>query len=41
MEWSLDQLDVPRSFLVFPGEVHGLRMTPWNGHIELLAVELA
>lgn len=35
MERALDQLGVPHSFLVFPGEGHGLGKNPWHGYIKL------
>jgi dipeptidyl aminopeptidase/acylaminoacyl peptidase len=35
MERALDQLNIPHSFLVFPGEGHGLRKNPWHGYIKL------
>ena len=30
-----DQLNIPHSFLVFPGEAHGLPKNPWHGYIKL------
>jgi hypothetical protein len=30
-----DQLNIPHSFLVFPGEGHGLRKNPWHGYIKV------
>ena len=35
MERALDQLGIPHSFLVFPGEGHGLSKNPWHGYIKL------
>ena len=35
MERALDQLGIPHSFLVFPGEGHGLGKNPWHGYIKL------
>jgi dipeptidyl aminopeptidase/acylaminoacyl peptidase len=35
MERALDQLNIPHSFLVFPGEGHGLRKNPWHGSIKV------
>jgi dipeptidyl aminopeptidase/acylaminoacyl peptidase len=35
MERALDQLNIPHSFLVFPGEGHGLRKNPWHGYIKV------
>jgi dipeptidyl aminopeptidase/acylaminoacyl peptidase len=35
MERALDQLEIPHSFLVFPGEGHGLGKNPWHGYIKL------
>jgi len=35
MERALAQLGVPHSFLVFPGEEHGLPKNPWHGYIKL------
>ena len=35
MERALDALNVPHSFLVFPGEGHGLPKNPWHGYIKL------
>ena len=35
MERALDQLEVPHSFLVFPGEGHGLGKNPWHGYIKV------
>jgi dipeptidyl aminopeptidase/acylaminoacyl peptidase len=35
MERALQALGVPHSFLVFPGEGHGLGKNPWHGYIKL------
>jgi dipeptidyl aminopeptidase/acylaminoacyl peptidase len=35
LERALQQLNVPHSFLVFPGEGHGLSRNPWHGYIKL------
>jgi dipeptidyl aminopeptidase/acylaminoacyl peptidase len=35
MERALDQLGIPHSFLVFPGEGHGLGKNPWHGYIKV------
>ena len=35
MERSLNQLGIPHSFLVFPGEGHSLSKNPWHGYIKL------
>ncbi len=35
MERALDQLHIPHSFLVFPGEGHGLDKNPWHGYIKV------
>jgi dipeptidyl aminopeptidase/acylaminoacyl peptidase len=35
MERALDSLGVPHSFLVFPGEGHGLGKNPWHGYIKV------
>jgi dipeptidyl aminopeptidase/acylaminoacyl peptidase len=35
MERALEALGVPHSFLVFPGEGHGLGKNPWHGYIKL------
>jgi dipeptidyl aminopeptidase/acylaminoacyl peptidase len=35
MERSRDALGIAHSFLVFPGEGHGLRKNPWHGCIKL------
>jgi dipeptidyl aminopeptidase/acylaminoacyl peptidase len=35
MERALDALGIPHSFLVFPGEGHGLSKNPWHGYIKL------
>jgi len=35
MERALQQLGIPHSFLVFPGEGHGLPKNPWHGYIKL------
>ena len=35
MERALESLGVPHSFLVFPGEGHGLAKNPWHGYIKL------
>jgi len=35
MERALDQLGIAHSFLVFPGEGHGLGKNPWHGYIKL------
>ncbi|HEY1902262.1 MAG TPA: prolyl oligopeptidase family serine peptidase [Terracidiphilus sp.] len=35
MERALESLGIPHSFLVFPGEGHGLPKNPWHGYIKL------
>lgn len=35
MERALEALGIPHSFLVFPGEGHGLAKNPWHGYIKL------
>ncbi|HTJ28916.1 MAG TPA: prolyl oligopeptidase family serine peptidase [Acidobacteriaceae bacterium] len=35
LERALQQLNVPHSFLVFPGEGHGLGKNPWHGYIKV------
>jgi dipeptidyl aminopeptidase/acylaminoacyl peptidase len=35
MERALQSLGIPHSFLVFPGEGHGLDKNPWHGYIKL------
>jgi dipeptidyl aminopeptidase/acylaminoacyl peptidase len=35
LERALEQLGVDHSFLVFPGEGHGLGHNPWHGYIKL------
>jgi dipeptidyl aminopeptidase/acylaminoacyl peptidase len=35
MERALEQLNIPHSFLVFPGEGHGLQKNPWHGYIKV------
>ncbi len=35
MERALQSLGVPHTFLVFPGEGHGLGKNPWHGYIKL------
>ena len=35
MERALDQLGVAHTFLVFPGEGHGLGKNPWHGYIKV------
>ncbi|HEY6487545.1 MAG TPA: prolyl oligopeptidase family serine peptidase [Terracidiphilus sp.] len=35
MERALQALDVPHTFLVFPGEGHELDRNPWHGYIKL------
>ncbi len=35
MERAMDQLGIPHSFLVFPGEGHGLDKNPWHGYIKV------
>ena len=35
MERALQSLGIPHSFLVFPGEGHGLEKNPWHGYIKL------
>lgn len=35
LERALQQLGVPHSFLVFPGEGHSLANNPWHGYIKL------
>ncbi len=34
MERALEQLGIPHSFLVFPGEGHGLGKNPWHSYIK-------
>jgi dipeptidyl aminopeptidase/acylaminoacyl peptidase len=35
LERALEQLGIDHSFLVFPGEGHGLGRNPWHGYIKL------
>jgi dipeptidyl aminopeptidase/acylaminoacyl peptidase len=35
MERALQTLNIPHTFLVFPGEGHGLGNNPWHGYIKL------
>ena len=35
MERALQTLGIPHTFLVFPGEGHGLDKNPWHGYIKL------
>jgi dipeptidyl aminopeptidase/acylaminoacyl peptidase len=35
MERALDALGIPHSFLVFPGEGHGLGKNPWHGYVKV------
>lgn len=35
MERALDQLGIAHSFLVFPGEGHGLGKNPWHGYVKV------
>jgi dipeptidyl aminopeptidase/acylaminoacyl peptidase len=35
MERALESLDIPHTFLVFPGEGHGLGKNPWHGYIKV------
>ena len=35
MERALQSLGIPHTFLVFPGEGHGLGKNPWHGYIKL------
>jgi dipeptidyl aminopeptidase/acylaminoacyl peptidase len=35
LERALQQLGIPHSFLVFPGEGHSLANNPWHGYIKL------
>ena len=35
MERALEALNIPHSFLVFPGEGHGLPKNPWHGYVKL------
>ena len=35
MERALEALDIPHTFLVFPGEGHGLGKNPWHGYIKV------
>jgi dipeptidyl aminopeptidase/acylaminoacyl peptidase len=35
LERSLQALGIPHSFLVFPGEGHGLAKNPWHGYVKL------
>ncbi len=35
LERALQSLDIPHSFLVFPGEGHALPKNPWHGYIKL------
>ena len=35
LERALQQLGIPHTFLVFPGEGHGLGRNPWHGYIKL------
>lgn len=35
MERALDSLGIPHTFLVFPGEGHGLGKNPWHGYVKV------
>ena len=35
MERALQSLGIPHTFLVFPGEGHGLGINPWHGYIKV------
>jgi dipeptidyl aminopeptidase/acylaminoacyl peptidase len=35
MERALQALNIPHTFLVFPGEGHSLDKNPWHGYIKL------
>ncbi len=35
MERALQSLGIPHTFLVFPGEGHGLPVNPWHGYIKV------
>ncbi|WP_058189880.1 alpha/beta hydrolase family protein [Terracidiphilus gabretensis] len=35
LERALESLGIPHSFLVFPGEGHGLEKNPWHGYIKV------
>ncbi len=35
MERALQSLSIPHTFLVFPGEGHGLPVNPWHGYIKV------
>jgi len=35
MERALESLQIPHTFLVFPGEGHGLGKNPWHGYIKV------
>ena len=35
MERALQSLGIPHTFLVFPGEGHGLSSNPWHGYIKV------
>ena len=35
MERALEALGIPHSFLVFPGEGHGLGKNPWHGYVKV------
>ena len=35
LERALQQLQVPHSLLVFPGEGHSLEKDPWHGYIKV------
>jgi dipeptidyl aminopeptidase/acylaminoacyl peptidase len=35
MERAFNQINVPHSFLAFPGEGHGLDKNPWHGYIKV------
>lgn len=35
MERALESLGIPHTFLVFPGEGHGLGKNPWHGYIKV------
>ncbi len=35
LERALESLGIPHSFLVFPGEGHGLGKNPWHGYIKV------
>ncbi|MHB1022282.1 MAG: S9 family peptidase [Acidobacteriaceae bacterium] len=35
LERALDNLGIPHTFLMFPGEGHGLGINPWHGYIKV------